>query len=213
MKTISSIALALAATLLCAAAVQAQDNTVKLSVSVYQPHAKNDGINGIGIPPGADASVSSATTAIFTYERLVTPNIGIELVLGFPPRIKANAEGSLSFLGDDVFSAKIVAPTVLVNYHFFEPGSTWRPYVGAGLNYTRFTSIQSSISSDVQMGDSFGLALQAGIAYAITKEFGLYASIAGAQVKSNVVSSGSTVLTTTIDFRPIIYSIGASYSF
>ncbi len=213
MKTIPSIVLAAAAALLCSPAVQAQENVVKLSLSVYQPNPKNDGINGIGIPPGADVSLSNATTAIFTYERMVLPNVGIELVLGVPPRIKANAAGSLAFLGNDIFSAKIVAPTVLVNYHFFEPDSTWRPYIGAGLNYTRFTNIQSTLSSDVQMGDSFGLALQAGIHYALTKEVGLYASIAGAKVKSNVVSSGSTVLTTSIDFRPIIYSIGASYSF
>lgn len=213
MKTIPSIAWAVAATLLCGATAQAQDNSVKLSVSVYQPHPKNDGINGIGIPPGAGVNLSTATTAVFTYERMVTPNVGIEFVAGVPPTIKANASGSLAFLGDDVFSAKIVAPTVLVNYHFFEPGSTWRPYVGAGLNYTRFTDIKSRISSDVKMGDSFGLALHAGIAYALTKEFGLYANIAGAKVKSNVVSSGSTVLTTTIDFRPIIYSFGVSYAF
>ena len=213
MKTIFSIAVALASTLCLGTAAQAQDNTVKLAVSVYQPHAQNDGVYGIGIPPGADVTISSATTAVFTYERMFTPNVGVELVLGVPPRLKANAAGSLSFLGDDVFSAKVVSPTLLVNYHFFEPGSTWRPYVGAGLNYTRFTSIQSSISSNVQMGDSFGWALQAGVAYAVTKEFGLFASIAGAQVKSNVVSSGNTVLTTTIDVRPIIYSFGVSYAF
>jgi outer membrane protein len=37
---------------------------------------------------------------LFSYERLITPNIGIELVLGVPPKIKATATGSVAFLGE-----------------------------------------------------------------------------------------------------------------
>ena len=58
-----------------------------------------------------------------------------------------------------------------------------------------------------------GLALQAGINYAITKDIGLFASIAKINVKSKVVAVGSTVLTTTVDFRPLVYSAGVSYQF
>ena len=99
------------------------DNVVKLGVTDYDTHSKTNGISGIGVPPGADAEVGSATTAIFVYERLFTPNIGLEFVLGIPPRIKAKATGSVAFLGDDVLSAKNVAPTLLLNYHFFGSGA------------------------------------------------------------------------------------------
>jgi outer membrane protein len=150
---------------------------------------------------------------IFVYERLFTPNVGLEFVLGIPPRIKAKATGSVAFLGDDVLSAKFVAPTLLLNYHFFGPGDALRPYVGAGVNYTRFTSIRSSLAPDVKMGDSTGLALQAGVNYAFTKEWGIFASVARLDVKSKVVASGPVVLTTTVDFRPIVYSAGISYQF
>ena len=165
------------------------------------------------MPPGADATTTDATTVIFVYERLINPNVGIELVLGIPPKIKANAAGTVAFLGDDVLSAKNVAPTLLVNYHFGTPGDTWRPYVGAGVNYTKFVSIKSSLAPDVKMGDSTGLALQAGVDYALSKEWSLFASVARVDVKSKVVASGATVLTTTIDFKPIVYSVGASYRF
>ena len=63
------------------------------------------------MPPGADADVGNATTVIFVYERMLTPNIGVEFVLGVPPKIKAKATGSVAFLGDDVLAAKNVAPT------------------------------------------------------------------------------------------------------
>ena len=165
------------------------------------------------MPAGADAEVGDATTVIFVYERLFTPNVGLEFVLGIPPTIKAKATGSVAFLGDDVLSAKNVAPTLLLNYHFFSPGDTWRPYIGAGINYTRFTNVKSSLAPDVKMGSSTGLALQAGLNYAITKDIGLFASIAKIKVKSKVVATGSTVLTTTVDFRPLVYSAGVSYQF
>jgi outer membrane protein len=215
MKTRHSVAFA-ALALACGVAAADGDNVVKVGISRYQTHSRTDGISGIGVPPGADASVSGATTVIFVYERLLTPispNLGVEFVLGVPPRLHARATGSVAFLGDDVLSAKNVAPTLLLNYHFFGPETRLRPYVGVGVNYTRFTSIRSSLAPDVEMGSSTGLAVQAGANYAITKDFGLFASVAKVNVKSKVVAAGATVLTTTVDFRPIIYSAGISYNF
>jgi outer membrane protein len=213
--------LALAALALGSGAAQADgiadgNNIVKLGVTRYQPHSSTDGISGIGVPPGADADVGGATTVIFVYERLLTPispNVGLEFVLGIPPRLHAKATGSVAFLGDDVLSAKNVAPTLLLNYHFFGPDSAFRPYIGAGVNYTHFSDIKSTLAPDVKMGNSTGLALQAGINYAITKDVGLFASIAKVNVKSKVVAVGPTVLTTTVDFKPIVYSAGVSYQF
>jgi len=204
---------ALAAILVLAtASASAQDNVFKVGAIYYQTHAKTNGISGIGVPPGADAEVGNATTLLLTYERAVAPNIGVEFVLGVPPTIKAKAAGPVAFLGE-VLSAKNVAPTVLVNYHFGTAGDALRPYLGAGINYTKFTSIKSSLAPDVKMSDSTGLAVQAGLDYALNKDWGMFASIAKVRVKSKLVASGTTVLQTTIDFRPITYSFGAYYRF
>ncbi|MBC7734741.1 MAG: OmpW family protein [Bacteriovorax sp.] len=203
---------AITAASVCGAA-SAQDNAFKLGITEYTTHSKTNGVSGIGVPPGADAETGNATTLLLVYERLLTPNIGAELVLGIPPRLKAKATGTVAFLGDDVLSAKIIAPTFLVNYHFGAPGDTWRPYLGAGVNYTRFVSTESKLASDVKLGDSVGWATQAGLDYALTKEWGLFASVAALRVKSKLVAAGSTVLQTTIDFRPVIYSFGAVYRF
>jgi outer membrane protein len=208
-------AFAFAAALLLAsgAAMAQQQNTFKFGGIYYQTHSRTTGISGIGVPPGADADVGNATTLLLTYERAITPNIGVELVLGLPPKIKSKATGSVAFLGDDVLSAKIVAPTLLLNYHFGEPGSALRPYVGAGINYTKFVSRKSKLANDVQMSDSTGLTVQAGLDYTLNKDWGLFASVAALKVKSDLVASGATVLTTTIDFRPVTYSFGAYYKF
>ena len=212
MKTISSLALA-AALALCAFDAVAEDNVFKVGVTRYDTHSKTSGISGIGVPAGADAETNDATTVIFVYERMFTPQIGAELVLGIPPTIKAKATGTVAFLGSNVLSAKNLAPTLLFNYHFGAPGDTWRPYIGAGINYTKFTSVKSSLASDVKMSDSTGLAVQVGLDYAVTKDVSVFASFAKVNVKSKVVAAGATVLTTTIDFRPLVYSAGVSYRF
>ncbi len=192
----------------------AQPNVVKGGAIYYQTHSKTDGIRGIGIPPGADAKTGNAWTVVATYERLLTPHLGVEAVIGWPPTIKARATGTVSFLGDDVLEAKNVSPTLLLNYHFGGEGDALRPYVGAGLNYTRFADVRTTLPVDrVEMGDSWGWAVQLGVDYRIAPQWGLFASVARVDVQSKLVATGATVLTTTIDFRPVTYAFGVSYRF
>lgn len=213
MKLHLKILAASAVAWLAAGSAFADGLTLKVGGIRYQTHSKTTGISGIGIPAGADAQVGDASTAVFTIERALTDNVGVEFVLGIPPTVKSKATGSVAFLGDNVLSAKNVAPTVFVNYHFGSPGNALRPYIGLGLNYTKFVSIQSKLAPSVQMSESMGMAWVGGVDYAITRQLGLYASASSLDVRSNVVGVASTVLTTSIDFRPVVYSIGASYKF
>lgn len=194
------------------AVAQAQDNVAKFGVTRYDTHSKTSGIAGIGIPPGADASTGDATTWLLTYERMVTPQIGVELVAGKPPKITAQATGSVAFLGE-VMSAHSVSPTVLVNWHFGAPGALLRPYVGAGINYTKFTGVRSNYPWQVGLSDSVGPAVQAGLDVNLSGAWVLWASVAMVKVKSDLVAVGATVLQTTIDFRPRVYSAGVGYRF
>jgi outer membrane protein len=196
---------------LACGAAQAQ-HTFKFGAVRYDSHSRTTGVTGIGIPPGADAEVGDATTALFTYEYAVSPNFGVELVLGVPPKITAKAKGSVAFLGE-VLTARNVAPAVLVNYHFGQPGQGLRPYVGVGVNYTKFTDVKTPYGWDVKLSDSAGLLVHGGVDWAINKNWGMFASIARVDVKSNLVATGAVVLRTTIDFRPWTYEAGFSYRF
>lgn len=211
LRPLSLTAATLAATTLAGSAL-AQANTVKAGLIHYQTHAKTTGITGIGVPPGADADVGNATTLLLSVEREIAPNIGIELVLGWPPTIKADGAGTVPFLGE-VLTAKNVAPTLMFNYHFGDRAAAWRPYLGLGINYTYFADAKTPYGWDVNLSSSWGLAAQAGIDYAINRQWGLFASIAKVQVKSDLVAIGATVLQTTIDFRPVTYAAGLSYRF
>jgi len=56
-------------------------------------------------------------------------------------------------------SVEHIPPTLSVQYHFM-PDSRFRPYVGAGVNYTLFSNEKPS---GLKLDDSFGPAFQAGI--------------------------------------------------
>jgi outer membrane protein len=208
---VTTLALA-AITLSALAQAQGEPHTLKFGAVRYTTHSKTNGVTGVGIPAGADAQTGDATTLVFTYEYALGSNLGVEAVLGVPPKISAQASGTVAFLGE-VMSASVVSPTLFVNYHFGTPGSTWRPYLGLGLNYTKFANIESPYGWDVKMSDSVGLAASAGIDYRIDARWGLWASVAAIKVKSDLVAVSGTVLQSTIDFRPITYAIGASMRF
>jgi outer membrane protein len=205
-------ALALACAAVACGTASAQSNVVQVGISEYTTHERSSGITGPGIPPGANADVGNGTTLLLTYERLLTPNLGIEFVIGVPPRLKATGTGSVAFLGE-VLSAKNVAPTAFVNYHFGQPGDTWRPFAGVGINYTRFDDAKSPVFPKVELGDSTGWAVHAGTDYNINKEWALWASVSALQVKTKVVATGATVIQSTVDLRPIVYSAGVGYRF
>lgn len=204
-------------------AVQAQDNVVKLGVTRYTTHSSTNGLTATPpiFPAGADAETGDATTLLFVVERSLTPNIGVELALGVPPRIKAKGTGAAAALGDELLSVKNVSPTLLVNYYFGDAANTLRPYVGAGINYTKFTGARSSLAtSKLELSDSFGWALAAGLNYAVSKDWGLFASVTRLDVKSDVDAIATipgvpvpVEVRTTINLKPITYSLGLWYRF
>lgn len=204
-------------------AVQAQDNVVKVGVTRYTTHSSSSGLTATPpvFPGSADAETGDATTLLFVFERSLTPNLGIELALGVPPRISAKGTGAAAALGDELLSAKNVSPTLLVNYYFGDAANALRPYLGAGVNYTRFTEVRSSLpTSKLEMSDSFGWAIAAGLSYAVRKEWGLFASVTRLDTKTDVDAIATipgvpvpVEVKTTIDLKPITYSLGLWYRF
>ena len=84
--------------------------------------------------------------------------------------------------------------------------------MGLGCNYTRFTQVRPPYGWDVSLSDSFGPAAQVGVDWALGKQWGWFTSPGAGRVRSKLTAAGATVLQTTIDFRPVSYSAGASYS-
>ena len=117
---------ALAALAVPAFAQSQGDWTVGVGVGYLDPKSDNGTLDGL------DTDVDSDTRPIFTVEYFVRDNLGIELLAATP------FEHDITLNGDiDAGSVKHLPPTLSLNYHF-PTNSAWKPYVGAGLNYTIF---------------------------------------------------------------------------
>lgn len=186
--------------------------TLKAGAIHYAPDVRTTGLRGVGLPPGADATVDSVNAPLFTLSYRFAPSLSAELVFGVPRRIQARAVGNVAFLGE-VANARLVAPALLVNYHFGGEGAALRPYLGLGINYTRFDSARSPLGLDVKLGDSLGWAAHAGVDWRMAAEWGVWASVGLAKVESRLVATSGAVIETTIDFRPRTLAGGLYYRF
>jgi outer membrane protein len=116
--------------------------------------------------------VESAASLTLSATYFATDNWAIE-VLGAVPfehDIKAPGLG----LGK-VASTKHLPPTVSVQYHFM-PDAKFRPYVGAGVNYTIFfdkKTVGALAGTQVFLKNSFGAAAEVGADIALNDKWAI----------------------------------------
>ena len=150
--------------------------------------------------PGVDVSDEWVPEIDFTY--FVTPNIGVELILG-------TARHEVTLNGVRLGKLNHLPPTLLLQYHF-NPTSKIKPYVGAGLNYTRFYNVDLP-GFDVD-SNSVGGALQAGVDIAVTKNGYINLDVKKIWIDTTVkTTAGATV--TDLDINPVVWGIGYGFRF
>lgn len=111
-------------------------------------------VEGEKLPGSLSISDSFVPEIDGTY--FLTDHIGFEL-------IAATTQHSPHFSGvGDLGSVWLLPPTLTAKYYFDSTGA-FRPYLGAGLNYTAFYSPRSGAVPGMKYSDSWGEALQAGI--------------------------------------------------
>ncbi len=191
-------ALTLSAALIALAApafAQSQgDWTVGVGVGYLDPKSDN------GTLAGFDAEIDSDTRPIFTVEYFIQDNLGIELLASTPYKHDVTLGGSV-----DAGSVKHLPPTLSLNYHF-PTNSAWKPYVGAGLNYTIFFEEDSPLG-DLDLDNSFGVSLQAGVDYMVTDNGAVRLNVRWFDIDSDVKLNGADIGTAEID--PFL--VGLSY--
>ena len=188
--TLSTALVALAAP---AFAQNQGDWTVGLGLGYLNPKSDNGTLNN-----GASVEVDSDTRPIFTVEYFVRDNLGIELLAATPFKHDITLAGNI-----DGGSVKHLPPTLSLNYHF-DTGSAWKPYVGAGLNYTIF--FDESLSG-LKLDNSFGVALQAGLDYQVTEKGAVRLNVRWFDIDSDVSLNGQDLGTAEID----PWLVGVSY--
>ncbi len=140
----------------------------------------------------------------FDVSYFFTDNIAAELVLTWPQ------EMDVTLGGNGIGSVKALPPTLLVQYHFM-PNATVRPYVGVGVNYTRFSSQSFTIAGLDTSSSSWGPAVQAGFDFKIAPRWYLNADLKYVWMNTDVKLNGAKL--TTVDLNPWLISVGVGYRF
>jgi outer membrane protein len=91
--------------------------------------------------PNTGASLDSADTLGLTAGYFVTDHIATEFVVGIPPKFNLDGSGAFSQYGK-LGDAKQWSPTLLFKYYFMGPQSRFRPYLGVGVTYVKFTDAE-----------------------------------------------------------------------
>ena len=159
---------------------------------------------------GLGLSVNDKVIPEVDVSYFFTPNIAAELVLTVPQK----HDLSSSVLGGKIGTLKHLPPSLLLQYHFNAPG--FKPYVGAGVNYTRFSSVRfdpavaAALNPSIDK-NSFGGALQVGVDIPLSKNLYLNLDVKKVYIKTDVFSSGTKVGTFKVD--PVLVGVGLGWRF
>jgi outer membrane protein len=183
--------------------------------------ADNDGpwmvrARAIGVLPSEDATVSTGgdvdidDTLVpeldFTY--FFAKHWAAELILATTPHDVDHVSPSL-----DLGSVWLLPPTVTVQYHFAPGDQSFRPYVGAGVNYTIFYGVDEPAGLNIDYDNAFGFALQAGFDIPIGGGWMINADVKKIFLNTDVVITGAVNATADVDINPWVVGLGVGYRY
>jgi outer membrane protein len=166
-----------------------------LRAGVHQVDPKSNNHPVVGV--AADESLTLSLSYFFT------DRIAVDVLAAYPftHAITLNADGS------KVGQTSHMPPTVSLQYHFL-PDAVFRPYVGAGLNYTVFFDEETQgalAGTRLSLKDSWGLAAEFGVDIALNDNWALNLSIRWFDIDTDATLDGVALGTVEID--PYAYGL------
>lgn len=167
-------------------------------------------INGAAAPAaGLDIDDTYVPELDITY--FLTKNMALELVLAIS---KHDVEGTGSLAGTDVGDFYIIPPHLMLQYHF-DMGNGFKPYIGAGINYSLiFSEGNAAGFNGLKIDNGFGFSLQAGVDIQVRDNW--YFNVDVKKTWLNVdakTNLGATPVRADIDVDPWIVGVGLGYRF
>ena len=152
-----------------------------------------------------DVSINDKWLPEVDVSYFFTPNIAAELILTYPQK----QDVSSSAHGGKIGTLKHLPPVLSVQYHFIPEGQI-RPYVGVGINYTRFSSVDLPAGFSIEKS-SFGPSFQAGVDIEVSKGIFLNFDIKKTYIRTDLSASGTNLGTIKVD--PVLFGVGVGYRF
>lgn len=184
----------------CATTAQAQEGPWMVRVRAVNIDPANKDTIAV-----TDISASDKVIPEVDISYFFSPNLAAELILTYPQKHDVSSTAH----GGKIGTLKHLPPTLTLQYHFDGLGKI-KPYVGAGVNYTRFSSVNLPAPFTIEK-NSFGLALQAGVDIALDKGMYLNLDVKKVQIRTDLSSGGTNLGTIKID--PVLFGVGLGWRF
>jgi len=163
--------------------------------------------NGALADGAFDVDVASEVRPTFNLGYWLTDNLQLDLLaaLPFDHDVKLNGTKAASFTH--------LPPTLTLQYHFAPEGKV-DPFLGLGVNYTWTYSEDTTGPLDgtrLALGNSFGLAAQAGLTVKINERWRVGADLRWMDIDSDAKVNGADVGTVHVD--PTCVGVFLVYTF
>ena len=159
------------------------DWLVRAGVGVVDPKSDN-----LSLSATDEIQVDDGTSATIEGTYMFADHWGVELLAAWPfsHDVQLQSTGGES----DVAEVEHLPPTLSLQYHF-NPDGTFRPYIGAGLNYTTFMDEKTKgalAGTDLSLDDSWGMAGQVGLDYGLGENWFLNAAVRYIDIDSDATA-------------------------
>lgn len=182
------------------AADQAKDGPWMVRARAVSLNSSNSDDTGLGL------SINNKWIPEVDISYFYNKNVAVELILTVPQSHTLTS----SALGKDIGTVEHLPPTLLVQYHFDGNGGA-KSYIGAGINYTRFTKTDILGGAATLNKDSWGGALQVGVDVPLGGNMVLNFDLKKVYIKSDVYVGTANAGAFKVD--PVLFGIGLGWRF
>jgi outer membrane protein len=180
--------------------VQAQglENPWQVRLRAVHLDMSNKDNTGLGL------TVNNRTMPEIDVSYFFTPNMAAELILTTPQKQTVYSNGAA------IGTFRHLPPTLLLQYHFTGlPG--YRPYVGAGINYTDISKVNLLSGAASLDNHSWGGALQLGVDFELDRNWSINLDLKKVYLRTDVYVGGNNV--GTLRLNPVMAGLGVGYRF
>lgn len=212
-----------AAALACASGASAQSAgqwTAKFGFNQLTPKVESGDLTGPALP-FTKASVDRDIQPVLIFAYGFTNNISAEVALGTPYKHTIKGAGSIQGTGE-LATVEALPPTAFLQYRFFEPSATFRPFIGIGATYAYFMKERGSgkltaltnpggPATTLSIDNKFTYTGQVGVAFNFNERW--FTDVTVNKTRLRTVANFSTGQTQRMKLDPVAVVLAVGYKF
>ena len=206
--------------------VNAQDNETKEESKSNEFKRWQVRLRAVGVAPDesakigiidGDVAISNALIPELDFTYFFTEHFAAELILG---TAKHDVQAINTLAGDvNLGSVWLLPPTLTAQYHFYTSDQkVFKPYIGAGVNYTLFYNVKSGDVAGVDYDNALGYAAQVGFDLMLDDTFFINFDAKRLFLSTDVTVDASNLapglsIPAEVDINPWLLGIGVGMKF